>query len=545
MTKTNTSENHLTKRQALLREAVKENISPVDLKRRWLILITLCGSLLVVMLANSALNLALPSIAVSMNATSGDLNWIVETYSLLFAGLLFTAGAVGDRYGRKIIMQIGLLIFLVASLYAAFVAGNSTELIIMRGLMGVGGAMVMPTTLSILNVTFPSSQRTKAVAIWGAVAGAGVIVGSIVSGFLLEHFEWESVFIFAAIVAAIVLITNQLLTRESKDPEETKVDWLGGLLSTVGLGALVFGLMESSHAEGWANPIVWVALAASVVFLTGFVFWQRHTDHPMLDMELFKSRRFTVAVIAITLAFFAINGILFVMSQVFQLILGYTPLEGALAMLPIIAVLAIFAPIAPNMMKWVGEKRTLLLGVIMLGAGFFTATLWPTEVGYWNIWLTMVLVLGGMQFSSTPATNMILDSVPKNRSGMAAAMNDTTRELGGALGIAILGSIMVSSYNEDVQNKLNTITNLPAEARSSLEDSLAVALRAIQTLAEKGLDLTDLVPTFKEYWLNGLNDAMSVALWACAATAFIVIFGLKGKKRKRDIVIVEEDAQKD
>jgi len=544
MTKTNTSENHLTKRQALLREAVKENISPVDLKRRWLILITLCGSLLVVMLANSALNLALPSIAVSMNATSGDLNWIVETYSLLFAGLLFTAGAVGDRYGRKIIMQIGLLIFLVASLYAAFVAGNSTELIIMRGLMGVGGAMVMPTTLSILNVTFPSSQRTKAVAIWGAVAGAGVIVGSIVSGFLLEHFEWESVFIFAAIVAAIVLITNQLLTRESKDPEETKVDWLGGLLSTVGLGALVFGLMESSHAEGWANPIVWVALAASVVFLTGFVFWQRHTDHPMLDMELFKSRRFTVAVIAITLAFFAINGILFVMSQVFQLILGYTPLEGALAMLPIIAVLAIFAPIAPNMMKWVGEKRTLLLGVVMLGAGFFTATLWPTEVGYWNIWLTMVLVLGGMQFSSTPATNMILDSVPKNRSGMAAAMNDTTRELGGALGIAILGSIMVSSYNEDVQNKLNTITNLPAAARSSLEDSLAVALRAIQTLAEKGLDLTDLVPTFKEYWLNGLNDAMSVALWACAATAFIVIFGLKSKKRKRDIVIVEEDAQK-
>lgn len=544
MTKTNTSENHLIKRQALLREAVKENISPVDLKRRWLILITLCGSLLVVMLANSALNLALPSIAVSMNATSGDLNWIVETYSLLFAGLLFTAGAVGDRYGRKIIMQIGLLIFLVASLYAAFVAGNSTELIIMRGLMGVGGAMVMPTTLSILNVTFPSSQRTKAVAIWGAVAGAGVIVGSIVSGFLLEHFEWESVFIFAAIVAAIVLITNQLLTRESKDPEETRVDWLGGLLSTVGLGALVFGLMESSHAEGWANPIVWVALAASVIFLTGFVFWQRHTDHPMLDMELFKSRRFTIAVIAITLAFFAINGILFVMSQVFQLILGYTPLEGALAMLPIIAVLAIFAPIAPNMMKWVGEKKTLLLGVVMLGAGFFTATLWPTEVGYWNIWLTMVLVLGGMQFSSTPATNMILDSVPKNRSGMAAAMNDTTRELGGALGIAILGSIMVSSYNEDVQNKLNTITNLPAEARSSLEDSLAVALRAIQTLAEKGLDLTDLVPTFKEYWLNGLNDAMSVALWACAATALIVIFGLKGKKRKRDIVIVEEEAQK-
>jgi EmrB/QacA subfamily drug resistance transporter len=525
-------ENHLIKKQALLREAVKENINPIDLKRRWLILITLCGSLLVVMLANSALNLALPSIAVSMNTTSGDLNWIVETYSLLFAGLLFTAGAVGDRYGRKIIMQIGLFIFLLSSLYAAFLASNSMELIIMRGLMGVGGAMVMPTTLSILNVTFPSSQRTKAVAIWGAVAGAGVLVGSIASGFLLEHFEWESVFVFTAIIAAIVLITNQLLTRESKDPEETRVDWLGGVLSTVGLGALVFGLMESSHAEGWGNPIVWWSLAASAIFLIAFVIWQKHTDHPMLDMELFKSRRFTIAVIAITLAFFAINGILFVMSQVFQLILGYTPLEGALAMLPIIAVLAVFAPLAPNLMKWVGEKWTLFLGVIMLAAGFFTATLWPTEVGYWNIWLTMVLVLGGMQFSSTPATNMILDSVPKNRSGMAAAMNDTTRELGGALGIAILGSIMVSSYNEDVESKLNTLKNLPAEAKTHLEDSLAVALRTIDGLAEKGLDFSGLKPLFKEYWLHGLNDAMGVALWACAATALLVLFGLKTMKKK-------------
>lgn len=521
----------LTK-EALIRQAVEENINPTDFRRRWLILITLCGSLLVVMLANSALNLALPSIALATEATTSQLNWVVEIYSLIFAGLLFTAGAVGDRYGRKIFMQAGLVIFLLSSLYAGFIATSIDELIFMRALMGIGGAMVMPTTLSILNVTFPSKQRTTAVAIWGAVAGAGVIIGMMISGFLLEHFEWESVFILTGIVAALVLITNQLLTRESKDEEETKVDWLGGVLSFLGLGALVFGLMESSHAEGWANPIVWISLAVSAVFLTGFVFWQKHTDHPMLDVDLFKHKRFTISVIVITLAFFAINGILFVMSQVLQIILEYSPFESALAMLPIIAPLFIVAPLAPAMIRWVGEKWTLFLGVALVGAGFLTALYWPTDVQYINIWLTMVLVLAGMQFASTPATNMILDSVPKNRSGMAAAMNDTTRELGGALGIAILGSIMTSAYNSDVKAKLETLTQIPAEAREHLSDSLAVALQVIKKLEEQGLQVGSLADDFKEYWLNGLNDGMLVALIACAFCGAMVLFGLWKKPKK-------------
>lgn len=528
---TNKNKTRLTK-EALLRQAVEENINPTDFRRRWLILITLCGSLLVVMLANSALNLALPSIALATEATTTQLNWVVEIYSLIFAGLLFTAGAVGDRYGRKIFMQAGLVIFLLSSLYAGFIATSIEELIFMRALMGIGGAMVMPTTLSILNVTFPSKQRTTAVAIWGAVAGAGVIIGMMISGFLLEHFEWESVFILTGAVAALVLITNQLLTRESKDEEETKVDWLGGLLSFLGLGALVFGLMESSHAEGWANPIVWVALAISALFLIAFVIWQKHTDHPMLDVDLFKHKRFTISVIVITLAFFAINGILFVMSQVLQIILEYSPFESALAMLPIIAPLFIVAPLAPAMIRWVGEKWTLFLGVALVGAGFLTALYWPTDVQYINIWLTMVLVLAGMQFASTPATNMILDSVPKNRSGMAAAMNDTTRELGGALGIAILGSIMTSAYNSDVKTKLETLSQIPAEAKEHLSDSLAVALQVIKKLEEQGLQVGRLADDFKEYWLNGLNDGMLVALIACAFCGAMVLFGLWKKPKK-------------
>lgn len=522
----------LTK-EALLREVVNEGINRTDYRRRWLILITLCGSLLVVMLANSALNLALPSIAIATEATTTQLNWVVEIYSLLFAGLLFTAGAVGDRYGRKIFMQAGLVIFLLSSLYAGFIATSIEELIFMRALMGIGGAMVMPTTLSILNVTFPTSRRVTAVAIWGAVAGAGVILGMMASGFLLEHFEWESVFVFTAIVAALVLITNQLLTRESKDEEETKVDWLGGVLSSVGLGALVFGLMESSHAEGWANPIVWWSLAGSALFLTLFVFWENHTNHPMLDMKLFKHKRFTIAVITITLAFFAINGILFVMSQVFQIILEYKPFDSALAMLPIIAPLFIVAPLAPATMRWIGEKWTLFLGVVFVGAGFFTALLWPVEVEYFHVWLTMVLVLAGMQFASTPATNMILDSVPKNRSGMAAAMNDTTRELGGALGIAILGSIMTSAYNSQVETAVKGLTELPSTVKEHLTDSLAVALKVIEETTAGGLDIAYLADEFKEYWMNGLADGMLAALIACGFCAAMVIFGLKNKRKPK------------
>lgn len=509
-------------------EASLEGISYSDFHRRWLILITLCGSLLVVMLSNSALNLALPSIAVDTNASSTDLTWIVESYSLLFAALLFTAGAVGDRYGRKLLMQFGLIIFLVSSLYAAFLAANAFELILMRGLMGVGGAMVMPTTLSILNVAFPRKERITAVAIWSAVAGAGVLVGSIVSGFLLEHFEWESVFILCAGVAGVVLITNQLLTRESKDNKEEQVDWLGGILSSVGLGSLVFGLMESSHNDGWSQPLVWVSLAVSVIFLLAFVLWQLKTSHPMLDVRLFKSKRFSVATIAITLAFFAINGIMFIMSQLFQLVLGYTPMQAALMMLPIIAPMGLFVPLVPKVLRHVGEKWTLFIGSLFLTVGFGYATFWPNEPDYWQVWFAIVMILGGMTFMSTPATNMILDSVPKNRSGMASAMNDTTRELGGALGVAVLGSIMISEYNQLVAGKLAVTAGLPDRV-SGLQDSLASALQTIQLLH---LDEA-LTPSFKQMWMEGLSTAMGVATAVSLLTSIFVLSYMR-KKRETD-----------
>lgn len=520
---------------ASFQEAVKEGIDVQVFKRRWLILVTLCGSLLVVMLSNSAMNLALPSVAVDLNAGSSELNWIVESYSLMFAGLLFTAGAVGDRYGRKIVMQIGLVVFLGASLYAAFLAQSAFELIIMRGLMGVGGAMVMPTTLSILNVSFPTRERTAAVAVWGAVAGGGVVVGMIVSGFLLEHFEWQSVFVLCAVVAGLVLVTNQFLTVESKDENHTKVDWLGGVLSSVGLGALVYGLMESTGEHGWLSWNVWGPVGISGVILTVFVLWQLRTDHPMLDVRLFLSRRFTVAVLAVVLAFFAINGVMFMMSQLFQLILGYSPMESSLKMLPIIAPLILFTPVVPWLVHRLGEKWTLFVGVLMLTAGFFYSASWnQTNPSYWEIWVGFVFILGGMVFASTPATNLMLEAVPKNRSGMGSAMNDTTRELGGALGVAVLGSVVVAQYNTLVEEKLTGLPNLPDELRNSLQESLAVALQTISAAGAEGHDLTFLVNDFKQMWMNGLSLAMLIAGVVSAVAALFIAFYMKGPKEEPD-----------
>lgn len=522
-----------TTKQALIREALAEGLNMNDFRRRWLILFTLCGSLLIVMLANSALNIALPSIAVDTEATSGELNWIVESYSLVFAGLLFTAGAVGDRFGRKKIMQIGLIIFILAAAYAAFIATTAFELILTRGVMGIGGAMVMPTTLSILNVTFPVSQRTKAVSIWGAVAGGGVLIGSIVSGFLLEHFEWESVFILCVAVGLVVLITNQLLTRESLDEAHTKIDWLGGALSFIGLSFLIYGMMESSHEEGFAQPSVWWGLGIGAVALISFVLWQRKTDHPMLDVSLFKDKRFTTASIAVTVAFFAMNGTMFVVGQLMQLILGYSPLESALALMPIVAPVVICAPLIPMVVRWVGEKFTLMIGLTILASGFLYAVfLWEVDVTYINVWIALSLTLTGMLFTSTPATNMILDNVPKNRSGMGSAMNDTTRELGAAAGVAILGSVMVSSYNSSVDSALKNVEGLPAEATETMKESLAYALETVKALITQGFPgIENLAQDFKEYWVEGLINGFGVGVWIIVGTLALVTIVLPWKKQ--------------
>lgn len=519
--------------EELWEQAKSEGISEKTFNRRWGILLTLCGSLFTVMLANSSLNLALPKLSEAITLSASELTWIVEIYSLVFAGLLFTSGAVGDRYGRKKVMQIGLLIFVLSSLYAGFIASSAAELIATRAITGLGGAMVMPTTLSILNVSFPSKQRAVAVSIWGSVAGSGVLLGSIVSGFLLDNFSWESVFIFSAIVAIASWIFNQILTSESVDEAKTPVDWLGGVLSSIGIVALVYGVMESSE-KGWGDPLIIGSILAGIVVLGIFSLWQLRTKHPMLDVRLFKKSRFTLAVVSITLAFMAINGVLYVMSQLFQFILGYSPLQSAVAMLPMIAPMLVFVPSVNFLMKRIPEKWVLFIGMCLLLVGFGIAHQWGDNPNYWSIWAAMSLILGAMVFSTTPATNMILESIPKNRSGMGSAMNDTTRELGGALGVAVLGSVMNSHYNEGVQQVLID-HQVPEQAQEFFHSSLGTSISILKSGQLPLPNVDQISDALKALWMQSLENGMLIALALVSVALFITAF----TKIPKDVEISE------
>lgn len=311
-----------------------DGIEPNVYQRRWKILATLCLSLLLVSIGNTSLNLSLPTLARELSLTSLQLTWIIDIYPLVFASLLFMTSAIADRYGRKIFMQLGLIVFTLATLYAGFVAHSGVEIIIARALMGIGGAMVMPTTLSILDNVFPRKQRARAIAIWTGVAGGGIALGTIATGFLLEYYTWNSVFIFSAALGIIGFFFNQWLTPNSRDEKNTPIDWLGGALSVVGLLGIVYGIIEAPSL-GILNTRILFSLGFGVAGLAAFVWWQLRSKHPLLDMRLFKSPAFAVSALAIMLAFFALMGVVFSISQLFQLIMGYGALESSFRLIPI------------------------------------------------------------------------------------------------------------------------------------------------------------------------------------------------------------------
>lgn len=494
-----------------------EGIDPKTYERRWWTLAALCLTLLGVMLANSSLNMALPMMSTDLNLGQLELTWIVNVYTLVFASLLFVAGAVGDRYGRKRAMQLGLIIFTLGSLYAGFLAQTGTELIIARIVMGIGGAFVMPTTLSIINNTFPKKERARAVAIWGAVAGLGMMVGSIVSGVLLEHFSWHSLFFFSAIIAAVGFIANQLLAHESRDEEQSPVDWLGGFLSAAGIFGIVYGVTEAP-SQGVTEPSVLVALIGGLVSIVLFVIWQKRIKAPTLDMNLFKNRAFSISSITLTLTFLAMSGVFFSMSQLMQLILGMSALESSLAMVPLMLPMLFLSPVIPNIVKKFGARNTIAVGLLVTAFAFVLMSFWTKDLTYWQLFFTMLIMMLGISAAMTPGTNILMASVPRNRSGMGSAMNDTTRELGSALGVAVLGAILSSVYEKNIAETANAFTGTVKE---SLEGSLAVALRIAESLGPVANGVADAAKTA---WMDGLSSAAIVAaiiIFACAILAFV------------------------
>ena len=523
-----------------LDEAVAEGIPLEVFRRRWIIVAAMCTSLLAVMLANSSMNLALPGMTSDLRITQSEQTWIVDLFSLVFAALLFTAGAVGDRYGRKLVLQIGMVLFTVPSLYAGLIADSGTELIVARAVMGVGAAMVMPSTLSIINTTFPRGQRAGAIAVWTGVAGAGAGLGTVFSGVLLEFWSWRAAFLMSVGFGVVAFVANQILSHESKDEKQTPIDWLGGVLSTVGILGLVYAIIEGPH-DGWTQTGVLVAIAAAVVGLGLFIWWEQKTPHPMLDMKLFRNPLFSTSSAAVTIAFFALGGAFYLLAQLFQLVLEYSELESALATLPIMVPMLLLSPLVPKIAAAIGSRFAVGLGLAIIACGFLLCSTWDGDTGYWGILLPLFVVVFGMVFVMPPATNLIIASVPKNRSGMGSAMNDTVRELGVSIGIAVLGSLIARGYSSGIGEATR---GLPPEAAAAAESSFPAAMQGVAPALEQqaGPEVTGrFVDLATDAWMTGLNWAMLAASALAAVAAIGALVAMPGKRREADFIVTPQD----
>ena len=494
-----------------------EEIPAAVLARRWSILGVLCTSLLLIVLANTSMNVALPTMARSLDLSSSAQQWVVDAYALVFAGLLFTAGTLGDRFGRKGFLQIGLVLFGIGSAFATFVANSGGAVIAARALMGIGGALVMPATLSILVNSFPSHERAKAIAIWTGISGAGGAVGLVLGGWLVEHFWWGSTFAMNLPVVAIALIVGARILPTSKDSRTTPIDVVGSLLSMAGLGTLVFGLIEAPH-WGWASASTTGTIALGLAILAGFVGWELRTPSPMLDVRLFRNRSFGVSSLGVTMVFLVMFGFFFVVIQLFQLLFGYGPFESGLRMIPFIPVMIIFTAATPKLVQRFGTRYVVSAGMVLTAAGVFLLSFVTGESSYGNVLVGMFVMAAGMGLTMTPMTDLIMSSVPRAQAGVGSAMNDTTRELGTTLGVAILGSVLSSVY---ASNLPGSVDLLPADAASAVRGSLGGALAVGQQMG--GSAGEQLITAARDAWTSGMQTALlvgAVVVVAAAAIAF-------------------------
>ncbi len=431
------------------------------MSRRWLALGVLCLSLLAIVVDNTIVNVALPTLVRDLDANVSELQWVVDAYTLVFAGLLLLAGALGDRFGRRRTLLVGLAIFGIASAAAAYASGVG-GLIAARAVMGAGAAFIMPATLSLLVSVFTDTrERAMAVGIWAATAGLGVALGPVVGGFLLDHFWWGSIFIVNVPLTAIAIVAGRGLIPESRDPVARRIDWTGAALSAAGLVALVWAIIEAP-SKGWTSAPVVGAAAFAAAALVAFVVQQRRAAEPLLDVRLFRDPRFTAATSTITVLFFALFGFLFLSTQYLQFVLGFSPSEAGLRVLPYAGAMIVFAPLSSRLVVRFGTKRVATAGMVLFSAGLAIAATIATTGGYGRLAAALLLMGAGMGLAGAPATESIMGSLPPERANIGAAVNDTTRELGGALGVAVVGSIMSSLYATQLPD------GVPAAARESL-----------------------------------------------------------------------------
>ena len=420
--------------------------------RRKQILLVLCLSLLAGVIDNTVLNTALPTLARVLHAGTSSLQWIVDAYTLCFAALLIPAGALGDRYGRRLSLIGGLSVFALGSLAAAL-APSAGVLIADRVLMGFGAAFVMPATLSILNAVFPPRERAQAIAAWSAVAGVGVIIGPTLGGLLLAHFWWGSVFLVNVPIVAVALAGVLWVVPETAEPGRRPLDAVGTVLVGGALVAIVDAIIEAP-TRGWTGLETLAETAMGLAALAIFVGWELRVEHPLIDLRVFSSRAFSAASGSITVTFFALFGSLFVFTQYLQLVHGYSPLSAGVRALPFAFATGVLSPLSPALAKRLGNRALVSAGLALMGLGLLDLSTAGVDTGYPALALAVAIMGAGMGLVMAPASSTIMTTVPAHQASAGSAVNDTIREVGGTLGVAIVGSLAAAAYRSRLSSTL-------------------------------------------------------------------------------------------
>ena len=440
-------------------------------ERRWAILAVMSLSLVIVILNNVTLNVALPELSKELNADNTDLQWMVDAYALIFGGTLLVMGAIGDRFGRKPALQLGLIMVAITSGATAMYASTSEHVILARAVMGLGAALVMPATLSVVVVVFPSEERGKAVGIWAAMAGAGAPIGLIVGGWSVENYGWEMVFWINVPVIVLALILGFFLVPNSRDSQKRPLDLFGSILSIGALLSILYAIIEAPNA-GWTS-IETLGIGALGVLLTlAFIKWERTTEHPMLPISLFGKMGFTMGLVAISLAFFVMFSFMFTQMLHFQLVRGHTALAAAIRFIPLPLGLMPAAANSDKLVAKFGNNNVVALGLTLVCAGMLLFTTVEVGTEYLRIALTFFILGLGMGLTMAPSTTLVMDSIPEDKAGVGSATNDASREVGGALGIAIGGSVL----NQIYQDKLVIPEGMEAYS-TVLTESFPAAMR--------------------------------------------------------------------
>ena len=484
--------------------------------RRWLILGILTLSLVQVVASVSSMNLALPAIQAALDASAAELVWINAAYALVLAAALLPFGALGDRFGRKGALLIGLGI-IVAGALAGASADTSGQVVVWRCIMGIGAGLVMPATLSILTSVFPVHERSRAIAIWAGFAGAGGALGILAAGILLEFFWWGSIFFVNVPVAVLLFVLVVTIVPTSRDTMGHPLDPAGSLLSALALASLVFALIQGPE-YGWSHRGIVSAFVATMVLGVAWVRVERRQAHPMLDPGLFRIPRFGLGSLGIGTAFAVMFGMFFGLAQYMQFVLGYSALGTALRTLPFAASMVFISPVGPKLAQRFGVRMVIGGGLLLTSTGMVGMALLDGTSGYLHVVASLCVGSAGMALAFPAATEAIVTSLPQDKAGVASAVNDTTREVGAAVGIALLGSLLSSGYRSSIGGAFD---GLPPEAAGMARDSMGAALHVAASAPEALRP--ELVATARGAFADGYSLAMVVGAGLLVAASAIVL----------------------